>query len=71
MAAVLQYLAEELVELAGDICNQSRRARINPRHILLAVKKDAELSLLLKDVTISYGGVLSDINPKLLPKSSK
>lgn len=71
MAAVLEYLTAELVELAGIVSNQQKRQRIVPRHILMAIKRDDEFSILLRDVTISYGGVESYINPVLLPKPTK
>lgn len=71
MAAVLEYLTAELVELAGIISQEHKRTRIVPRHILMAIKRDDEFTKLLKDVTISSGGVQSYINPVLLPKSTK
>lgn len=71
LAAVLEYLTAELVELAGIISQENRRQRIVPRHILMAIKRDDEFNMLLKDVTISYGGVMSYINPVLLPKPTK
>ena len=44
--------------------------RIIPRHILLAIRNDEELNKLLKNVTISSGGVLPNIHTVLLPKKS-
>lgn len=45
--------------------------RIIPRHILLAVHNDEELSKLFKEVTIAQGGVLPNIQSVLLPKKGK
>uniref|UniRef100_A0A452QGY1 MacroH2A.2 histone n=1 Tax=Ursus americanus TaxID=9643 RepID=A0A452QGY1_URSAM len=46
----------------------NKKARIAPRHILLAVANDEELNQLLKGVTIASGGVLPRIHPELLAK---
>ncbi|XBI22804.1 protein H2A.6-like [Aegilops tauschii subsp. strangulata] len=68
LAAVLEYLATEVLELAGDAAKESKKARIIPRHLMIAVQGDPELSRLLAGVTIAYGGVVPYINSALLPK---
>uniref|UniRef100_A0A5B7BK94 Histone H2A n=1 Tax=Davidia involucrata TaxID=16924 RepID=A0A5B7BK94_DAVIN len=68
LAAVLEYLAAEVLELAGNAARDNKKNRINPRHVLLAVRNDDELGKLLHGVTIANGGVLPNINPVLLPK---
>ncbi|KAL9447289.1 hypothetical protein AB3S75_014878 [Citrus x aurantiifolia] len=70
MAAVLEYLAAEVLELAGNAARDNKKNRINPRHVLLAVRNDDELGKLLQGVTIASGGVLPNINPVLLPKKT-
>ena len=67
MAAVLEYLVAEVLELAGNAAKDQKKNRINPRHILLAVRNDEELNKLMANATISEGGVLPYINPSLLP----
>lgn len=68
LSAVLEYLAAELLELAGNAARDNKKTRIIPRHIQLAVRNDEELSKLLGSVTIANGGVLPNINSVLLPK---
>jgi len=57
MAAVLEYLTAETLELAGNATKEDKKMRITPRHIQLAVHNDEELSKLFRGVTIVEGGV--------------
>ncbi|KAM3835968.1 core histone macro-H2A.2-like isoform 2-T2 [Diretmus argenteus] len=68
MAAVIEYLAAEILELAGNAARDNKKGRITPRHIKLAVANDEDLNQLLRGVTISNGGVLPRIHPELLSK---
>jgi len=62
LAAVLEYLAAEILELAGNASRDNKKHRIVPRHIQLAVRNDEELNKLLHDVTIANGGVIDSCN---------
>ena len=70
LAAVLEYLAAEILELAGNAAKDNKKSRIVPRHIQLAVRNDEELNKLLGGVTIAAGGVLPNIHATLLPKKA-
>ena len=71
LAAVLEYLTAEVLELAGNAARDHKKTRIIPRHIQLAVRNDEELMKYMSGITISAGGVIPHIHNSLLPKKSK
>lgn len=71
LAAVLEYLTAEILELAGNAARDNKRARIIPRHIQLGIRNDEELNRLLGSVTVASGGVLPHVHQQLLPAGKK
>ncbi|EPQ52384.1 histone-fold-containing protein [Gloeophyllum trabeum ATCC 11539] len=71
LAAVLEYLAAEILELAGNAARDNKKQRIVPRHLQLAIRNDEELHKLLGNVVISQGGVVPFIQPELLPNKTQ
>ncbi|MDP3411551.1 hypothetical protein [Bosea sp. (in: a-proteobacteria)] len=80
LAAVLEYLTAELLELTVKAANSAAASgkksskktvtRLNPRILTLAVRHDEDLGALLQNVTLSRGGVLPVVH-KALNKQQK
>lgn len=70
LAAVLEYLAAEILELAGNAAKDNKKKTIAPRHIMLAIENDEELARLCRG-SISRAGVVPHIEDALKPKSNK
>merc|ERR1719186_1920972 len=64
MAAVIEYLLAEVLELAGNCARDNKRKSIKPRHIMMAVEMDDELKPLFggANVILPGGGVVPGIH---------
>ena len=71
LAAVLEYLAAEVLELVGNAAKDYKKTRVVPRHIQLAIRNDEELNKLMANTTIANGGVAPFIRSALLPEGVK
>jgi len=72
LAAVLEYLTAELLELTVKAAAQQKNKskRLSPRTLTLAVRHDDDLGALLQNVTLSRGGVVPS-STKALAKAQK
>ena len=71
IAAIVEYLVAEILELAGNAARDNKKSRIIPNHIQLAIRNDDELNKLLAGITIAQSGVFPNIQAVLLPKRNK
>lgn len=65
LTAAAEYAISEILELAGNASRDDKRARVMPRHLLLAIGNDIELSKLF-DTAVLDGGVLPNIDARLI-----
>ena len=60
LAAVLEYAAAEIIELAGNAL-EGKRKRITPQDIMKAIRGDEELNKLLAGSTVFVGDRVMDV----------
>ena len=57
MAAVLEYLVAEILEVSVMVVRQNKKQRITPRHIFLGLKEDEEFNKMFSRTIITQSGV--------------
>ena len=72
LAAVLEYICIEIIELASIMAKDERRIRITVSDLELSIKGDQELAKVFNDNNIRFlgGGVQQWIHPLLLAKKN-
>lgn len=70
LAAVLEFITYEIIDMSISYCNQNKHSRITIRDIELAVRNDTEINILLKKCNINFlgGGVVPYIHSSLVNK---
>jgi histone H3/H4 len=73
LAAAMEYITTEILELASDCAKENKHVRITVRDLELCVRKDPELDKLFTRGKISFlgGGNIPFIHDSLLPKNKK
>ncbi|RCN52584.1 core histone H2A/H2B/H3/H4 [Ancylostoma caninum] len=57
-AAVLEYLIAEVLEVSGNCSKDVGKRRIEPRHVYVAVRCDADLNEITAHATFRGGGMI-------------
>lgn len=57
LAAILEYLVAEILEVSVMVCRQKKKSRIVPRFIYLGLKEDDEFKKLFASSIITNSGV--------------
>lgn len=63
LAATMEYIAAEILELSGNVAHDNKSSWIQPRHVQLAVRNDEELDRMFQNVSMLDGGVVPHIHP--------
>lgn len=71
LAAVLEYITAEVLELAGSQAKANNRKRIVPKNIDIAVKADPELHSLLKNIVIEGGATTVKLDVRAMPTRAR
>ena len=66
LAAVIEFLCKEVLDMAGIACKNDGRQRIKPDHIFQGIQEDESFVELFDNIVISEGGFTEHIDPSLL-----
>ena len=70
MTAVCEYICTEILDLASTIAQENNKKRIVPRHLMLAISQDEELSKVINHAIWHESGVAPHIEKALLKGKS-
>lgn len=74
LAALMEYVCAEILEMAGNAAKDNGKRRINEKHLQLAIQNDEEFNTLFRENFdgVAFGpGAIPNINPALLKKNKK
>ena len=63
LAGVMEYMVFEILELAAVEAKNERKMRINPQHIMLAIKNDDELNKFFGNGDFVNAGFVPKVKP--------
>jgi histone H2A len=66
LAAVMEYITAECLELGGKAACDNKKKVMSCRHLMMAVRNDEELDKMFKDCIFREGGVLPNIHSLLV-----
>jgi histone H2A len=67
LAAILEYIASEMLELSHDQAFARDKRRVSPCDIFTVIRSDSELNKLFDGASLPYGGTIPGIRAVLLP----
>lgn len=70
LAAVLEYLVAEILEVSTMVVKQNKKTRIIPRYIFLGLKEDEEFNRLFQHTIITASGVKVHSHKQALKKDN-
>ena len=71
MTAVMEYITAEILELAGNHTQNSKRKRVTPEDVVLSIRSDEELSKLCGSIAVYTGDKLTGVSDALKPAPIK
>ena len=69
MAAMQEYITADLLDQAGNTCQDDGKKKLTPRHIFTSIQTDQEFHDLFENTIIANGGVREFVNKELVPEN--
>lgn len=71
LSAVAEYVAAELLEIAGNHAIKNKRKRVTPEDIAAAIRIDKELNLVCGNLAFAVDGVVKGVTKAITPGATK